>query len=64
MILKDALKLTEDEARERLEKIRWPMGPVCPAPGKTLPNSTIRLLAITRGKRACTSVGHAASSSP
>jgi transposase-like protein len=30
MILKDVSKLTEEEARERLERIRWPNGPVCP----------------------------------
>ena len=26
----DAARLTEDEARAILEKIRWPEGPVCP----------------------------------
>lgn len=30
MILKDVSKFTEDQAREYLERIRWPNGPVCP----------------------------------
>lgn len=30
----DASKLTEDEARQYLERIRWPNGPVCPKCGE------------------------------
>lgn len=30
MILTDILAMTEDQAREHIEKIRWPNGPVCP----------------------------------
>src|SRR5258708_14630360 len=30
MNLSDVSKLTEEQAREMLERIRWPNGPVCP----------------------------------
>lgn len=30
MNLSEVTKLTEEEARDYLEKIRWPTGPVCP----------------------------------
>ncbi len=35
MNLSDLSKLTEEQARETLERIRWPHGPVCPHCGST-----------------------------
>src|ERR1700693_1011110 len=36
MTLNDVSRLTEDEARETFERIRWPNGPVCPHCGSTI----------------------------
>jgi hypothetical protein len=33
LTLTDVSKLTEDQARETFERIRWPDGPVCPRCG-------------------------------
>src|SRR2546423_113964 len=35
LTLDDVSKLTEEQARETLQRIRWPQGPVCPHCGST-----------------------------
>src|ERR1700693_2901551 len=35
LILNELSKLSEDQAREKFEQIRWPNGPICPHCGST-----------------------------
>jgi len=58
MTLLQVSKLNEDQAREYLEKIRWPEGVICPKCGNceniyTLKGKSTRLLAHLNGDNSC-----------
>lgn len=57
MNLSDLSKLSEDEARELLERIRWPNGPICPHCGATGNTTKLQGEAHRTGLHKCNDCG-------